>query len=305
MEKKKRNIFVRFFCAIGRCIKNFFLWLEYCLIFIIFSPKARCKVVGKKNILKTDEARVFVSNHYEIFGPIATYLCFPIKYKPWVIDKMLDQKKVEDQMRISVYNNFPKYPMWFKKFVIRAIRDLMVFVMKRAGAISVSREDIRANIKTMQISTKYLNKKFAILIFPEETYVESGVGKFQTGFEHLGKYYYQKTGKKISFYPTFVSQKNKKYYIGEPIVYDPTAPANEEKSRIVDYLRNSMVKIYEENEVIPEQLEQSKNKSLEPNTQTEKEVNLSEETSQKAAEPTSKPNKKQAAKKSKKNSKNN
>ena len=105
--KKKKNIFVRFFCAIGRGIKGFFVWLEYIILYIFCKPKAKCKVIGKENISITDEARVFVCNHYEIFGPLATYLSFPLKYRPWVIDKMLDRKSVEDQMSISVYNNFP------------------------------------------------------------------------------------------------------------------------------------------------------------------------------------------------------
>ena len=237
MSKAKKNIFARFFCAIGRSFKNFFLWLEYCLLYIIFAPMAKCKIINKNKISKTDEARVFVANHYEIFGPVATYLSFPFKFKPWVIDKMLDKKSVEEQMSISVYNNFPKYPMWFKKFAVRAVRNLMIYVMNRAGAISVSRENLRANINTMNESVKTLNKKTAILIFPEETYVQKGVGEFQTGFEHLGKFYYQKTGKKISFYPTFVSQDNKKIYIGDPIVYNPENDANEEKKRILLFLQ--------------------------------------------------------------------
>lgn len=273
MSKKKRNIFVRFFCAIGRGIKNFFLLLEYGLIYMIFAPKAKCKVIGKQNISKTDEARVFVANHYEIFGPIATYLCFPLKHRPWVIDKMLDRDSVEKQMSISIYNNFPTYPMWFKRFVIKAIRDLIIFVLNRAGAISVSREDIRANIKTMQESTKTLNKKIAILIFPEDKYVEKGVGEFQTGFEHLGKYYYQKTGKKISFYPTFVSQENKEYYIGQPIVFNPENDANDEKEKIVEYLHSSMEKLYKEHEIDnPKPSKKSKNKKSE-NTPKNNQIN--------------------------------
>lgn len=258
MAEKKKNIFARFFGAIGRGIKNFFLWLEYCILYIIFAPQARCKVRGKEKVQKSDEARVFVSNHYELFGPVSMYLSFPYKFKPWVIDKMLDKESVEKQMSISVYNNFQKYPMWLKKFGIRAVRNLMLYVMNRAGAISVSRENIRANIKTMNESVETLNKKKAILIFPELSYVQKGVGEFQTGFEHLGKFYYQKTGKKISFYPTFVSQDNKEIYIGDPIIYNPENDANEEKAKIVSYLHSSMKALYEEHEVNNPKLKKNK-----------------------------------------------
>ncbi len=265
MSKKKRNIVVRFFCAIGRSIKNFFLWIWYLILYAIFAPMARCKVRGKENVSKTDEARVFISNHYEIFGPVAMYISFPYKFKPWVIDKLLDKKSVEEQMSISVYNNFKRYPMWFKRFAVHAVRNLMIYVMNHAGAISVSRDNIRANIKTLNESVKVLNKKKAVLIFPELSYVQEGVGEFQTGFEHLGKFYYQKTGKKISFYPTFVSQNNKEIYIGKPIIFNPDNDPNEEKTKIVSYLHTSMVEQYIENEVNHPEKSKVKPKKNKPN----------------------------------------
>lgn len=244
---KKRNIFIRFFKWIGRSIHNFFLRLEYCLIFIIFSPKAKCKIVGKQNV-DTTEDKVFVANHYEIFGPIAMFLKFPFKFRPWVIDKMMDPKLVEEQMSLSVYNNFPKYPMWFKRFVIRAIRNLMVWTMNHAKAISVSRENPRENLKTLKESSQTLEKGTSILIFPEDRYVVEGVGKFQTGFENLAKYHYQKTGRILSFYPVFVSQSNKTIYIEKPIKFNPENSPKEEKERIIEHLYDSMLNSYIKNE---------------------------------------------------------
>lgn len=241
---KKRNIFARFFCCIGRGIKNFLLYLWFLLLYLIFSPVVKSKVRGKKNVRKDDEARVFISNHYEIFGPVAMYMRFPFKFRPWVIDKIMDPESVEQQMALSVYTNFPKFPMWFKKMCVKAVRSLMVFTMKHAKAIRVSRENPRENIKAMQESVEALNKGVAVLIFPEERYTESGVGKFQTGFEHLGKYYYQKTGKKISFYPVFISKQEKQMFISEPIIFNPENDAIQEKQRIVYYLRDKMLDSY-------------------------------------------------------------
>ena len=128
----------------------------------------------------------------------------------------------------------------------------MVFTMKAFKGISVSRDNVRANIKTMQISSDTLEKKKAILIFPEKFYVKQGIGPFMKGFEHIGKYHFQKTGKKITFYPMFTSFKNKTIYIGEPIIYNPEIDNNIQKDKIINHLRNEMVNLYFENEVIPE-----------------------------------------------------
>lgn len=243
MEKKK-NIFVRFFACIGRGIKNFFLYLGFLILYIFVNPFVKAKVRGKKNVNKNDEARVFVCNHYEIFGPVAMYLRFPYKFRPWVIDKIMTPESVEQQMSISVYNNFPKYPKWFKKIVVKSIKGLMIFTMQHAKAIKVSRENPRENIQTMKDSVETLERGISIVIFPELSYTESGVGVFQSGFEHLGKYYYQKTGKRISFYPVFISKQEKQMFIEKPIVYDPDKDPNEQKREIVYYLRDKMLDSY-------------------------------------------------------------
>ncbi len=244
---KKRNIFARLFCAIGHGIKQFFLYLWFLLLYIIVKPLMPCKVKGKKNV-KKDDIKIFITNHYEVYGPVVMYFWFPYNFRPWVIDKIMTPESVEAQMSTGVYNNFPKFPMWFKKLAVKCLKNLMVFVMAHAKAISVSRENPRANLKTLQESTEVLNKGKNILIFPEESYVTSGVGKFQTGFEHIAKYYHQKTGKCVTFYPVFISKQNKTIYIEKPTTYNPENDTNSEKQRIVDYLYDSMITSYVKNE---------------------------------------------------------
>lgn len=246
---KKKNIFVRFFSAIGYGIKIFFCYIAYLLICLCFFPKARCKVKGKENLNKNDEAQVFIANHYELYGPIAMYLHFPIKFRPWIIDKMMEPNEVKDQMSLMVMNNFPKFPVWFKKMAISALKNVVVFAMNHAKGISCSRENARANIKTINISIETLEKGVAVAIFPEHRYVTEGVGEFETGFEYLAKAYYKKTGKRISFYPVFISQINKEMYIEKPIVYNPETDVQEEKTRIITYLRNTMLESFERNEL--------------------------------------------------------
>lgn len=257
-EKKKKNAFVRFFCAIGRGINYFFCLLFFGIIVLFAKIFFRCKVRGKENVKNDDEARVFIFNHYELYGPVAMYIRFPYKNRPWIIDKMMLPESIDRQMSLMIMNNFKKVPKWLKRFVIVCIKNLVVFVMNFVKGIPVSRENFRFNLKTMQISTETLEKGKCLAIFPEKNYVKEGVGEFQSGFEHIGKYYYQKTGKKISFYPVFVSQINKEMYIEKPIVFNPETDTNEEKVKIVTYLRQTMLATYEEKEVQGEKYKKHK-----------------------------------------------
>lgn len=243
--KKKSNGFVRFFKAIGRCIRNFFFIIIYGIAFIFVYPFGKYKVVGKKKVKKDDEARAFIANHYELVGPVSMFMSFPFKFRPWIIDKMMNEEMVKQQMGLMVYNNYKGVPMFFKKFIVKTLGNLTAFVMTHmAHGIAVSREDIRANFKTFEESTKTMEKGVDIAIWPELSYVKEGVGVFQTGFEHIAKYYHKKTGKRISFYPIFISKDLRTIYIADPVVYNPDADPNSEKERIVNATREAMLDMY-------------------------------------------------------------
>ena len=240
----KKNIFVKSILFVLKSIEFVILGIIFGILFILVQPFIWCFTKGKKNVRKDDEARVFVSNHYEIYGPLVVFFRFPYKVRPWVIDKMCDSKSIEQQMSIGFYNNYKWLPKWFKVFLVKVAKRLILFAIKFARPIPVSRDNPRANIKTMQISVDALNKKNSIFIFPEKNAVKQGVGEFMSGFEHIGKYYYQKTGKKISFYPVFISKKRATMYIEKPIIYNPDNDHNAEKDRIVNGLHEAIENSY-------------------------------------------------------------
>lgn len=237
----KNNLFLKCLLFPLKCIEFIIFSVLFLVAFIVIQPFVWCIPKGKKNIQKNDEARVFITNHYEIFGPIAVFLRFPFKNRPWVIDKMCDGKTIEQQMSIGLYNNYKWIPKFLKVIFVKIAKRFILFIIRFAKPIPVSRDNPRANIKTLQESTETLNKKTSIVIFPEKNSVKQGVGEFMTGFENLGKYYYQKTGKKISFYPVFISRKNGSMYIEKPVIYNPDNDPVSEKQRIVTSLHNAMV----------------------------------------------------------------
>lgn len=240
-----KNIFLKPIIFILKCIEFIILGSIFLVLFLLAQPFVWCFTKGKKNLKKDDEARVFVANHYEIYGPFVMFMRFPFRFRPWVIDKMCESKSIEQQMSIGFYNNYKWIPKWFKVFLVKTAKRLVLFVIRFARPIPVSRDNPRSNIKTLQISVDALNKKNSLVIFPELCSVKEGVGEFMSGFEHIGKYYYQKTGKKISFYPVFISKKKNSIYIEEPIIFDPNNDANQEKSRIVNGLHEAIEKSYQ------------------------------------------------------------
>lgn len=240
----KKNILVKSILFVLSCIEFVLLSVILGVGLLIIQPFVWSFTKGKKNVRKDDEARVFIANHYEIYGPFIVFLRFPFKFRPWTIDKMCDPKTIENHMRIGLYNNYKWIPKWVKFILLKTAKRLVLFAIKFAKPIPVSRDNLRANIKTMQLSIDVLNKNQAIFIFPERNAVKEGVGEFMSGFEHLGKYYYQKTGKRISFYPVFISKKNRSMYIEEPIIFNPENDPNLEKERIVNGLHNAIHESY-------------------------------------------------------------
>lgn len=240
----KKNYFIECLLFPFKCIEFIIFSILLLVAFILIQPFIWSIPKGKKNVRKDDEARVFITNHYEIYGPIAIFLRFPYKFRPWVIDKMCDGKTIEQQMSIGIYNNYKWIPKFIKVIFVKIAKRFILFIIRFAKPIPVSRDNPRANIKTMQESSEVLNKNTSIVIFPEKNSVKQGVGEFMTGFEYLGKYYYQKTGKKISFYPVFISRKKGSMYIEQPIIYNPDNDPAIEKQRIVSELHEAMVNSY-------------------------------------------------------------
>ena len=66
-------------------------------------PFNRHRMVDLDHVrLDPDNPVVFLGNHAEIYGPIASALCFPVQVRFWVISKMMFKKK---DVRAYLYEN--------------------------------------------------------------------------------------------------------------------------------------------------------------------------------------------------------
>ena len=159
----KKNILIKIILFPLKALEFILLSLVFGIVFLLVQPFVWCFTKGKKNLRKDDEARVFVANHYEIYGPLVVFLRFPYSIRPWVIDKMCDAKSIEAQMSIGFYNNYKWLPKWFKVCLVKIAKRLILFAIKFTRPIPVSRDNPRANLKTMKESVDALNKNKAIL----------------------------------------------------------------------------------------------------------------------------------------------
>jgi 1-acyl-sn-glycerol-3-phosphate acyltransferase len=116
-------------------------------------------------------------------------------------------------------------------------------------SIPVYRNNPNALIKTFRMTIDAMQAGDNLLIFPERGdnakpgergYAEEGIGDLYTGFAILAPALYKKARKLAVFIPTYASKKLKTLTFGKGIRYNPAAPVNAEKLRIVDELQTSI-----------------------------------------------------------------
>ena len=108
--------------------------------------------------------------------------------------------------------------------------------------IPVVRGASRDTMSTFHQSLDALVEGDNLLLFAEKTpnadngESHSDLRPFYTGFAHLGKLYYDATGKEILFYPVFADRKRREIKIGMPVAYNASLPSREAKQAVADAL---------------------------------------------------------------------
>ena len=68
---------------------------------------------------------------------------------------------------------------------------------------------------------------------------------FYTGFAHIAKMYYDRTGKALLFYPLYSDMDERAFRIGEPVAYDPALEPHEGKRRLAEQLQQRVAELSE------------------------------------------------------------
>ena len=205
----------------------------------ILRPFNRHRMVDLDHVkLDPDNPVVFLGNHAEIYGPIASALCFPVPVRFWVISKMMFKKK---DVRAYLYENtFSKktyLPIFVRKLLAWYLGWLSVNVMNALRAIAVYRDSPMKLRQTLRESVEALEQGENLMIFPEHPegkYVKGGISELSPGFVMLAEAWWKKTGKKMRMMPVFANREKRTFTFGKEIVYEPENGYAAEQERILE-----------------------------------------------------------------------
>ena len=211
-------------------IVRWFVWL--------FSPKY--KIVGAENL--PQEPCIIVGNHSHMYGPIAGELYVPGKHYIWCAGQMMNKREVAAYAYQDFWSGKPKALLWFYKILSHLITPIALLVFNNAHTIAVY-HDTRL-ISTFRDSIEKLKEGNSIVIFPE-CYDEHNniVHAFQEKFVDLARFYYKKTGTALRFVPLYLAPELKTMFYGEPVVFHPDAPIEEERRRICNTLMDAITEM--------------------------------------------------------------
>ena len=206
----------------------------------------RLKIVGKENLIQSDLPAVFVCNHDAINGPVSAVTYLPTYYRVWVHDEMLEY----DIAHKNISHTLRALPKVFGKYLggkmIVAATKFTCWALNSFNPVPVRRGTSKEVITTFIVSLEALQDGDNLLIFPETpgkgeiSQSSDNIRSFYTGFAHIGKVYYDKCGKSLSFYPVYIDKKRREFRIGEAVKYNPALDANESKQNIAAELHRQM-----------------------------------------------------------------
>ena len=197
-------------------------------------------VAGIENL--PQEPSLYIGNHSQMHGPIASEFYFPVKHYTWCIGQVMDWKEAPSYIFHDMASFKPKCTHWFYRLLGYLITPLSVLVFKNADTIAVYKDGrLRCTIKrTLEI----LDQNISVLIFPEEDKPFNHIlCDFQRRFVDIARYHYRKTGKELLFVPTYLAPRLRTIFIGKPIRYDAKRPIEEERERLCHYLMEQITEI--------------------------------------------------------------
>ena len=199
--------------------------------------------MGVENI--PSEPSLIIGNHAQIHGPLACELFFPTKKYIWCIGEMMHMKEVPDYAYKDFWSLKPKWIRWFFKIISYVIAPIASWALSRADTIAVYKDARIAH--TFKETVDKLNEGASVVIFPEcPTKFNEIVNEFQDKFIDVGRLYYKKYNKEISFVPMYNAAKLKTIVFGKPIKFDSSKPIEEQRKFICDYLKEEITRIAKE-----------------------------------------------------------
>lgn len=229
------------------------------MLMAVLRPFFRHELKGVENIVPdVNNPIVFLCNHGEIYGPVASMLCMPVPVRPWVISDMAVSK---EEVSAYVYKYTFGPATWLGPLrwpLARLVGPISVWGMNQLECIPVFRNKPRELMTTFRTSVEALQAGDNILIFPENPdadrdhpgYEHGGMGELYRGFVMLAQVYYNRTGKRCRFLPMYAHKGLRTLSFGTEIDYDPDNDPMAERDRVVEEAHGQMTALAEREEAL-------------------------------------------------------
>lgn len=227
----------RYYSAIKPFYKRKRLWPFHRLLEIIISGKYKNKVsLYYHEQFPKGESVVILANHALDYGPLIMHYNHPRHKRPWVNSNLLHIKAVPNHIRKDFFINETGIKKFLIKIMSYIIAPLIATAFRSIEAIPVYHD---TRIKTtFRKNNETLIEGLDVIIFPESKQEHPEykyVNKLQEGFVLLGANYYNETGRRVKYYPTYINKDLGVISYGKPIAYDPSNSSKEERQRIINY----------------------------------------------------------------------
>lgn len=179
---------------------------------------------------------VYICNHTKIYAPVFFLLEKPT-VRVWSNYYFLFYKTCWQHMKKAVVTG---KRAWLRPLAF-ILTPLIVALFRATEPIPVYKMSEKV-LETFEKSVETAEENVSQVIFPERTEnkVNEYVYEFNQGFPTVAQVYYEKTGKRMKFYPTYCAQPLHKIVVGDPIEYDPDVPMKIQRAAICEYLQTAI-----------------------------------------------------------------
>jgi 1-acyl-sn-glycerol-3-phosphate acyltransferase len=190
---------------------------------------------------------IFVANHLGSFGPVVMKVFFPIDLVPWVTYEIMDKNLCPDYLRDDFVEKELKLKPPLSIIASKMLSKICISLMVYIGAIPVYKKGKKI-LAALHESVHILEKGHDLIIFPEipDLGANDQINEFYTGFINIAKYFFKRNNANIAFYPVCIHKENSFISITKPIIYNPKSAFPNEKKRIINLLKDSIMKMFRE-----------------------------------------------------------
>ena len=201
-------------------------WQNRALAWVL-SPFFRCRCRIPEHLAILEEPVVFVSNHYEIFGPLAMVVSLPLKFRFWSNSIILEPTKHVEKMAADAQRAMPLLTLGGARRLLKWLTPVWERAYSYFDPIPVYKEDVGRQRASIRKSVDYMLRGDHIVLFPETAvphYSNGSVTAFHRSFALIGEYYRRATGKQAAFVPVYIDKWRRRIAFGEVVRYGEGDP---------------------------------------------------------------------------------